>query len=161
MYRPIRNHDNPQCNPITSFLEITTLPWCMLNYKYSTFPSLDRGLRGLSSLFNLPRHPSTRVLRSSPWTRGWRKWHARYGIRADRYQPVRVPSQVDKGIGRDDVHAACCYTKYVCRWWVRSYNCASSCVKFSFALFLNMNKQLMCSFRQVINLHITRSYFPS
>ncbi len=136
-------HDVIPSHSITSFLEITTLPWCMLNYKYPTsfsFPSLDRGLRGLSSLFNLPHYPSTRVLRSSPWTRGWRKWHARYGIRADGYKPVRLPSQVDEGIGRDIVHAACRYAKYVCRWWVWSYNCTLSCVKSSFALFLNMNK---------------------
>lgn len=69
---------------------------------------------GLSSMFNMPRYPSWRLLRSPSWARGRRKWYAWYGFWADRYKPARVPGQIDKRIGRDNLYPAICHQEYVC-----------------------------------------------
>jgi len=77
-----------------------------------------RGLRRVCCLLDMPRNTSIKVLRPASRTRWRRKWHARYGVRSNRYKSTGVSSETDKRTRWYYGYTACCHTEYVCRWCV-------------------------------------------
>lgn len=88
-------------------LEGTSLPVAhVLTAFHFQCGQLYRRMRRLRRLFNMPRNSLPRALWPHPRTWRRRKWHARHGFCANRYQPSWLPGEAYQRIGRHDCNTA-------------------------------------------------------